>query len=82
MARIDQIAESVGSSQSFPGLLDALLNVVIIASDSTIVTLRTKALRALGQIVANNPEILKNVSSSLLLAQNFRSFADKSSPCN
>jgi cohesin loading factor subunit SCC2 len=64
VTRIDQLAEQVGSTQGFFGLLDAILNVVIFASDSTVVTLRTKALRALGQVVASNPKILKNVRLS------------------
>jgi cohesin loading factor subunit SCC2 len=53
--------------------MEAILSVVINASDSTVVTLRTKALRGLGQIVANSPEILKNVRTYFAWVTDFLS---------
>ncbi|KAK7469438.1 Sister chromatid cohesion protein 2 [Stygiomarasmius scandens] len=57
--RIDRIAEEIGSTQ---GLLrnsfQPVLNVILSALDAPAVFMRTKALRALGQIVTSDASIL------------------------
>ena len=60
-ARIDRLSEEVGSVQTLRGLFLPILNVVLVALDAPPVFMRTKALRALGQIVTSDPSILSMV---------------------
>lgn len=60
-SRIDRLSEEVGSVQSLKGLFLPILNVVLVALDAPPVFMRTKALRALGQIVTSDPSILSMV---------------------
>ena len=59
--RIDRLSEEVGSVQSLRSLFLPILNVVLVALDAPPVFMRTKALRALGQIVTSDPDILSMV---------------------
>ena len=60
-ARVDRLSEEVGSIQSLKSLFLPILNVVLVALDAPPVFMRTKALRALGQIVTSDPSILSMV---------------------
>jgi len=59
--RVDLLSEEVGSVQSLKSLFLPILNVVLVALDAPPVFMRTKALRALGQIVTSDPNILSMV---------------------
>lgn len=59
--RIDRLSEEVGSVQNLKSLFLPILNVVLVALDAPPVFMRTKALRALGQIVTSDPSILSMV---------------------
>lgn len=61
---IDRLSEEVGSVQSLKTLFLPILNVVLVALDAPPVFMRTKALRALGQIVTSDPSILSMVRQS------------------
>ena len=58
---MDRLSEEVGSVQSLKSLFLPILNVVLVALDAPPVFMRTKALRALGQIVISDPNILSMV---------------------
>jgi cohesin loading factor subunit SCC2 len=58
---MDRLSEEVGSVQSLKSLFLPILNVVLVALDAPPVFMRTKALRALGQIVTSDPSILSMV---------------------
>ena len=60
-SRVDRLSEEVGSIQGLKSLFLPILNVVLVALDAPPVFMRTKALRALGQIVTSDPSILSMV---------------------
>ncbi|KZS93606.1 hypothetical protein SISNIDRAFT_485224 [Sistotremastrum niveocremeum HHB9708] len=60
VSHIDRLAEHLGVWQNIKSIADPALSVVIVASDASAVTMRTKALRALGQIVTSDPQIFRN----------------------
>ncbi|KAG1743247.1 uncharacterized protein EDB91DRAFT_1126495 [Suillus paluster] len=62
--RVDCYAEEVGTIQTLRNSFGPILNIVLLALDAPAVFMRTKALRALGQIV--------NSDSSILAAPNVR----------
>ncbi|KAG2144172.1 uncharacterized protein EDB93DRAFT_1154179 [Suillus bovinus] len=62
--KIDHYAEEIGTIQTLRNSFGPILNVVLLALDAPAVFMRTKALRALGQIV--------NSDSSILAASNVR----------
>ncbi|KAG2115459.1 hypothetical protein DEU56DRAFT_932992 [Suillus clintonianus] len=62
--RVDRYAEEIGTIQTLRNSFGPILNVVLLALDAPAVFMRTKALRALGQIV--------NSDSSILAAPNVR----------
>ncbi|KAJ7070155.1 hypothetical protein C8F01DRAFT_1364201 [Mycena amicta] len=57
-ARIDQTAEAIGTIQTLKNSFHPILNVILGALDAPPIFMRTKALRALGQIVTSDPTIL------------------------
>ncbi|KIO02759.1 hypothetical protein M404DRAFT_15882 [Pisolithus tinctorius Marx 270] len=57
-ARADLLAEEVGTVQGLMNSFGPILNVVLMALDAPPVFMRTKALRALGQIVTSDSTIL------------------------
>jgi len=61
-ARIDGLAEELGTIQNMKNSFYPILNVILAALDAPPVFMRTKALRALGQIVTSDPNILSTVS--------------------
>lgn len=61
VTRIDRLSEELGTTQSLSNAFDAMLNVILVSLDATAVFMRTKALRALGQIVTADPGILGHV---------------------
>ncbi|KAI0051083.1 hypothetical protein FA95DRAFT_1554896 [Auriscalpium vulgare] len=58
VARVDQLAEEIGVVQDLKNSYQPMLNVILMALDAPPVFMRTKALRALGQIVTSDPSIL------------------------
>ncbi|EIW81234.1 hypothetical protein CONPUDRAFT_165445 [Coniophora puteana RWD-64-598 SS2] len=58
VARIDQLAEEIGTIQGLRSSFNPILNVILVALDAPPVFMRTKALRALGQIVTSDPSVL------------------------
>jgi hypothetical protein len=61
IARIDRLAEEIGIVQDLRNSYQPILNVILLALDAPPVFVRTKALRALGQIVTSDPTILTAV---------------------
>lgn len=63
ISRLDALAEELGSLQRLSGAHDAILNVTLNCLDAPVVFMRTKGLRALGQIINADPEVLRKVRS-------------------
>ncbi|KAF8585724.1 ARM repeat-containing protein [Ramaria rubella] len=61
-AHVDRLAEELGTTQSLNNAFDPILNVILVSLDATAVFIRTKALRALGQIVTADPGILRSAN--------------------
>lgn len=61
IARVDRLAEEIGTIQGLKNAFEPILAVVLMALDSPAVFMRSKALRALGHIVTSDPAILRNV---------------------
>lgn len=59
--RIDSLSEEIGIIQSLRNLFQPILNVILQALDAPPVFMRTKALKALGQVVLSDPSILSAV---------------------
>jgi cohesin loading factor subunit SCC2 len=59
--RIDRVAEEIGTIQSLKNSFHPILNVILMALDAPAIFMRTKALRALGQIVTSDSTILAAV---------------------
>ncbi|KAH9961425.1 hypothetical protein BGW80DRAFT_1438760 [Lactifluus volemus] len=62
VVRIDRLAEEIGIAQDLRSSYQPILNVTLLALDAPPVFVRTKALRALGQIVTSDPTILAAVN--------------------
>ncbi|KAJ7719905.1 sister chromatid cohesion C-terminus-domain-containing protein [Mycena metata] len=56
--RIDRLAEEIGTIQMLRNSFQPILNIILVALDAPPIFMRTKALRALGQIVTSDPTIL------------------------
>ncbi|RPD54662.1 hypothetical protein L226DRAFT_613702 [Lentinus tigrinus ALCF2SS1-7] len=56
--KIDRLSEEIGTCQSLRNSFNPILAVVLQALDAPPVFMRTKALKALGQIVTSDPSIL------------------------
>ncbi|KAJ6466251.1 hypothetical protein C8R45DRAFT_1021008 [Mycena sanguinolenta] len=56
--RIDRVAEEIGTIQLLRNSFQPILNAVLVALDAPAIFMRTKALRALGQIVTSDPSVL------------------------
>ncbi|KAF8133417.1 hypothetical protein EV363DRAFT_1470656 [Boletus edulis] len=61
-ARVDLLAEEIGTVQNLRSSFGPILNVVLMALDAPPVFMRTKALRALGQIVTSDSSILSTAN--------------------
>ena len=71
MHRIDQLAEEVGMIQGMRNSFNPILNTVIQALEAQPVFMRTKALKALGQIITSDPDILSAVSDTRDVHEDF-----------
>ncbi|KAH8114301.1 hypothetical protein DFH11DRAFT_1508962 [Phellopilus nigrolimitatus] len=58
--RVDKLAEQIGTTQALKNAFDPILNVIIVALDAPPVFVRTKALRALSQILSVDSSVLSN----------------------
>lgn len=58
VAKIDRLSEEIGTCQNLRNSFNPILTVVLQALDAPPVFMRTKALKALGQIVTSDPSIL------------------------
>ncbi|OCH92592.1 hypothetical protein OBBRIDRAFT_791042 [Obba rivulosa] len=58
VARFDRLSEEIGTIQSFKNSFNPILNIILQALDAPPVFMRTKALKALGQIVTSDPSVL------------------------
>ncbi|KAF5374102.1 hypothetical protein D9615_008832 [Tricholomella constricta] len=70
--RIDRLAEEVGTIQSLRNSFQPILSTILVALDAPPIFMRTKALRALGQIVTSDatilatPNVRRSIESHLL----------------
>lgn len=62
--RMHRLSEEIGIIQTFRNSFAPILNAVLKALEAPPVFMRTKALKALGQIVTSDPSILSLVSES------------------
>ena len=60
--RVDELAEEIGTKQSLRNSFHPILNIILIALDAPHIFMRTRALKALGQIVTSDSTILSAVS--------------------
>lgn len=71
-SRIDRLAEEIGTIQGLKNSFHPILNVILAALDAPAIFMRTKALRALGQIVMSDatilsaPNVRRGIESHLL----------------
>ncbi|RDB15317.1 Protein rad9 [Hypsizygus marmoreus] len=72
VVRIDRLAEEVGTVQSLRNSFQPILGIILMALDAPPIFMRTKALRALGQIVTSDatilatPNVRRSIESHLL----------------
>lgn len=59
--RIDQLAEEIGTLQTMRSSFNPILNTIVGSLNAPVIFIRTKALRALGQIVTSDPTVLSMV---------------------
>lgn len=59
--RIDKASEVIGVSQVLKHAFEPILTIIISSLEASAVFMRTKALRALGQVIVEDPNILQNV---------------------
>ena len=60
--RVDALSEEIGTIQSLRNSFNPILGIILMALDAPAIFMRTKALRALGQIVTSDASILSAVS--------------------
>lgn len=63
--RIDTLAMKLSRAQPLAGLYDALLERILDASESIQVAFRTKSLRGIGLVVAQDPSLFLRVRPGL-----------------
>ncbi|KAJ3516976.1 hypothetical protein NLJ89_g794 [Agrocybe chaxingu] len=56
--RVDRLAEEIGTIQNLRNSFNPILSVILMALDAPAIFMRTKALRALGQIITSDATIL------------------------
>ena len=59
--RIDLVSEIINVSQVLKNAFEPTLNIIINCLDASAVFMRTKGLRALGEVILEDPTILRNV---------------------
>ena len=62
---MDKLAEKLAATHSLKNAFDPILNVILSALDAPPVFMRTKALKALSQVLTIDSTILTNVRDSL-----------------
>jgi cohesin loading factor subunit SCC2 len=62
--RIDLVSEIISVSQVLKNAFEPTLNIIINCLDASAVFMRTKGLRALGEVILEDPTILRNVRGS------------------
>jgi cohesin loading factor subunit SCC2 len=67
--RVDGLSEELGTIQSLRNSFNPILDVILMALDAPAIFMRTKALRALGQIVTSDATILSTVSLFFKVAE-------------
>ncbi|KAH7103288.1 hypothetical protein BKA62DRAFT_696412 [Auriculariales sp. MPI-PUGE-AT-0066] len=60
VSRVDRLAEEIGTIQSLKNAFDPILSVILVSLDSPAVFMRSKALRALGQVIGSDQDILRS----------------------
>ncbi|KAH9480188.1 Protein rad9 [Psilocybe cubensis] len=60
--RVDSLSEEIGTIQSLRNSFNPILSIIVMALDAPAIFMRTKALRALGQIVTSDASILANAN--------------------
>lgn len=58
VSRIERLAEEIGTIQSLKSSFQPILTIILVALDAPAIFMRTKALRALGQIITSDATIL------------------------
>ncbi|CAI2165749.1 3087_t:CDS:10 [Funneliformis geosporum] len=66
---ISLITELLATRQALYQNFDSILSRILVSLDTGVVAFRTKALRALGQVVVNDPNILSQVNVRQTIAQ-------------
>ena len=61
--RADLVSEIISVSQVLRNAFEPMLNMILSSLDASDVLMRTKAIRALGDVVTVDPAILQKVSS-------------------
>lgn len=64
--RIDHLSTEIGTIQSLRNSFQPILTTILTALDAPAIFMRTKALRALGQIVTSDAAILSSVRRHVL----------------
>jgi hypothetical protein len=73
VTRIDRLAEEIGTIQSLKNSFQPILTIILVALDAPAIFMRTKALRALGQIITSDATILGAVCRCIGCFPNDRS---------
>jgi len=73
VSRIDRLAEEIGTIQSLKSSFQPILTIILVALDAPAIFMRTKALRALGQIITSDATILGAVCLCIGCFPNYRS---------
>lgn len=58
MVRVDRVSRNLGAVQGLRNSFNPILNVILTSLDAPPVFMRTKALRALSQLIVSDPAIL------------------------
>lgn len=67
ITHVDRLTEQLGAIQILKNAFDPILNVILLVLDAPAVFMRTKALRALSQILTVDSSVLSNVRGSTCL---------------
>lgn len=72
VSRVDRMSEEVGTIQALRNSFTPILNIILTSLDAPAIFMRTKALRALGQIITSDANILSavRISSGLINDRN------------
>lgn len=65
MIHADALAQAIGASQELRNSFQPILAAILSALDAPAIFMRSKSLRALGQILASDPNLLATVHGHL-----------------